>query len=471
MPSYTITINGVNRTREIVNKRVIIEDSEGHEPSRLEFTINNRDGGAVPEGDQEVIITQDGVRLFGGRILKVIPHRLGEFAEFDCYCVDYTRDLDRNLVVQGYQSMTDKQIIEDIVNQYCGGTGITYTNVTEGVTVSQVAFNYMPPSQCFTQLAELTGRMWYIDYSKDIHYGLKNTETAPFDINTSGAEAGNTLYKNLQIIKDNAIIKNRVYIRGGTYLSDSYTITQIADGEQTVFWLPEKPYELAVSEGATSKTVGTKFIHSSDDYDYLVNFQEKYVEATVAPTADTVMTFTFKYDIPVLVAIEDPDSIEAYGQLEYVIFDKNIRTITQARERALAELTDYADTMVSGSFQTEETGFQSGQYMDINISNMGINDEFFVSKVVAKSIGSGNFVYTVFVTSSTVKGIINFLIGLLESDKQTLNITRVQTVDEISIQTPEEFTIDDDVPVLTDHSGDYVWDASEWNLAAWKKPT
>jgi hypothetical protein len=182
MPNYTLTINGTDRTREIVNKRVIIEDSEGHEPSGLEFTMDNRDGGAVPEGDQEVIITQSGVRLFAGRILRVVPHMLGDFAEFDVYCVDYTRDLDRNLVVEGFQDMTDKQIIEYIVDQYCGGTGITYSNVTEGVTVNQVAFNYMPPSQCFTQLAELTGRMWYIDYNKDIHYGVKDGEQAPFNI-------------------------------------------------------------------------------------------------------------------------------------------------------------------------------------------------------------------------------------------------------------------------------------------------
>jgi hypothetical protein len=302
-----------------------------------------------------------------------------------------------------------------------------------------------------------------------INGNVMGTSVRNFWMNAVGN--GIDLYRNLQIVKDNAIIKNRVYVRGGTYLSDSYTITQIADGEQTVFWLPEKPYELEVSEGATSKTVGTKFIHSSDDYDYLVNFQEKYVEATVAPTADTVMTFTFKYDIPVLVAIEDPDSIEAYGQLEYVIFDKNIRTVTQARERALAELTDYADTMISGSFQTEETGFMSGQYMLINIPVLGIDDEFFVSRVVAKSIGGGNFIYTVYVTSATVKGIINFLIGLLESDKEALSITGDETVDEISIQTPEEFTIDDDTPVLTDHDGDYQWDDAEWNMAAWKKPT
>ena len=78
--------------------------------------------------------------------------------------------------------MTDKAIIEYIVNQYCGGTGITYNNVVEGETFTSIIFNYEPPSECFSRLSKITGREWWIDYEKDIHYQVKTTTDAPFNI-------------------------------------------------------------------------------------------------------------------------------------------------------------------------------------------------------------------------------------------------------------------------------------------------
>jgi hypothetical protein len=182
MASYTLTIDGTDRTRAVENRTVEIFDSSGSSASTLTFTMNNRDGGAMPECDDEVVLIQDGERLFGGRILRINPSKIGDFVMYKVDCIDYVRDLDRNLVREGYQDMTDKEIIKDIVDNYCGGTGITYDNVTEGISISNMTFNYVPPSECFSIICKLTGREWYIDYNKDVHYGLKFLEYAPFNI-------------------------------------------------------------------------------------------------------------------------------------------------------------------------------------------------------------------------------------------------------------------------------------------------
>ena len=267
---------------------------------------------------------------------------------------------------------------------------------------------------------------------------------------------------------DNSAIRNRVYVRGGTYLSDEVTIKQVADGEQTVFYLPEKPHEMSILEGVTSKTVGIKNIDNYTDYDYLMNYQEKYVEIDTAPTVDTVLSFSYKYDIPVLVAVENSASIEKYGQLEYIIFDKTIDTIAQARERASAELTDYAESIVSGGFETEETGFKAGQYIDITDSDLGIDDRFVVKSVTASSQGGGRFVYKIKIVSAEMLGIIHFLINLLESDKNSLNISSDEVVDEISTITAESFSLVADTPVLTTHEGAFKYDSdADWDVAEW----
>lgn len=460
MSSYTLTINGTDRTKCIGNRSVNITDSDGSGASTLSFSMTIRDDGAIPTNDQEVIITQGGVVIFGGRILKTIPTKKGSFVNWDISCVDYTRDLDRNLVVENYESMTDKEIIKHIVDNYCGGSGITYDSVVAGVTITNLTFNYVPPSECISTIAKLTGRVWNIDYDKDIHYNLPNVSEAPITI------TGNENYKNLQFTIDNSAVRNRVYVRGGTYLSDTLTIKQVADGQQTVFYLPEKPHDLTVTEGVTSKTVGIKNVNEFTDFDYLMSFQEKYVETDTAPTADTVMTFTLKYDIPVLVALEDSTSIEKYGQLEYIVFDSKIDTIAQARERAQAELNDYAESLIVGSFDTTETGFVVGQYITVALTDEGIDDDFIVKSVTARSQGGGVFEYHIKIASADTIGIMNFLVGLIESDKNSLNISSEEVVDEINTVAGESYTLADGTPSITTHEGAYKYDSdADWNMS------
>jgi len=461
MSKYILKIKGIDRTVCIGNGTVSINNESGKGASTMTFEMVVRDGRDNPKCDEEVSVVQDGEIIFGGRILKTTPKKKGDLVIWGVSCVDYTRDLDRNLVVEGYQGMTDKEIIKDIVDNYCGGTGITYSGVTEGVRISAIIFNYTPPSECISTIAKLTGRHWYIGYDKDIFYGLKESKEAPFHI------TGTENYRNLSVNIDNSSLRNRVYIRGGTYLSDETTIKQVADGEQTIFYLPEKPHEMSLYEGGVQKSVGIKNIDSFDTFDYLMSYNEKYVETEFAPSQGTVMTFQYKYDIPVLVAVEDSESIEKYGQLEYIIFDSKINTVDEARNRAVAELTDYADSIVSGSFNTYETGFRVGQYMDINLADIGVNERFIVTRVGANSQGGGKFSYTVKLVSSETKGIIQFLINLLESDKNWLNISADEVVDEINTVGAESFSLVHSVPVLVSHDGTYEWDDAEWNFAEW----
>lgn len=300
-----------------------------------------------------------------------------------------------------------------------------------------------------------------------LYMNVVDGETADMGLWIDGIADGYNLYKNLRFGLDNSALRNRIYVRGGTYLSDTIEISQVADGEQTVFYLPEKPHDIAILEGATSKTVGIKNIHSFDDYDYLVNYQEKYVETDVAPSSGTVMTFTYKYDIPILVAVEDQDSIEANGQFEYVIFDKSITTVSQARSRAVAELEDYAESITSGTFETLETGFRAGQYIMVDIPEFGIDGKFVVKGVKATSIGGGQFKYDVSIVSSELLGIIRFLVDMLESNKNALNISTDEVVDEITTITGESFTLNEGTPVITSHDGDYKYDSdADWDIGS-----
>lgn len=463
--SYQIKINNVDRTSCVINRSIAITDEARDKPSTVRFTFFDNDEIGNPSLDQEVVILKDAVKLFAGKILQLDLQQIGPGElSYIVTCLDYTRDLDRNLVVEAYEGLTDKQIIEDIVNRYCQGTGITTNNVIEGVTINKITFNYVQPSQAFRKLCDLTGRSWYIDYDKDVHYFPPTTTAAPFNIDSSSNQ-----YKNLKITKDNSDIRNRVYVRGSTYLSDYTTISQVADGEQTVFLLPAKPHDFSITEGGVAKTVGIKNIDAPAAFDYLLNYQEKYVEKAdgIAPAASTVMEFTFKYDIPILVAVENPDSIEAIGQFEYAIFDTSIQDQDDARSRAQAELSDYADTIIDGTFETLEDGFRAGQYININLAPYGVNDDYLVQKVVAKSLGNGNYTYVVSIANTKKLGIILFLIKMLENDKNFLDIDPNEVVDELFTPDSQGILIGDSLIHDSLISPPFKWGSCKWGLAQW----
>lgn len=426
--AYAIEIDGIDRTADIIVPSLTIEDVINDQANTCQFTLVDRSNNGIPTNDSEIIITlNDGTKLFGGYIVGVSLTKKG-IVSAQITCTDYTRLLDKYLVHRTYENMTDKEIIDDIVTRYCVGSGITTTHVVAGVTIEQITFNYIQPSQAIRKIAELTGRNWYIDYDKDIHYAPLVTDVAPFHIDST-----ENRYSGLTINKDATQIKNRVYVRGGTKLSDYTTYSTKGDGVKRQFTLPDKPHDVSVTVNGVSKTVGIKNVNTTG-FDYYLNYNEKYIEqsslASVLTSTDT-LAVTYKYDIPILVAVEDTLSIIDSGVREFAIFDKTISTTQSARDRATAELTDYANNLIEGSFTTQTNGFRSGQYLNISLTDYGISADYVVQKVKAISRGNNSYYYIVEIASAKSLGIIKFLIQLLEANRNLVELDPNEVVDEL----------------------------------------
>lgn len=475
---YSIIIDGEDRTADALTGTIRISDIINDKQNTCVLNLVDLSEQGMPELDEEIIITNiDGVRVFAGYVVEVSLDKRG-YGEVMAriQAIDYARLLDRNLVHRSFENMTDKEIIEEIISVYCAGSGITTTNVLEGVTIDQISFNYVQVSQAFRKIADLTGRNWFIDYEKDIHYFPLTTTTAPFDIDSANDE-----YFDLKLSKDATQIKNRVYVRGGTKLSDEVTYSVKGDGVMKQFVLPDKPHDVSVTVNAGSESLGIKNIDTSG-YDWYLNFQEKYIEQdagnAVLTTSDT-LTVSYKYDIPILVALENPSSIAEHGVQEFAIFDKEISTTQSARDRASAELTDYAAKVIEGSFSTYTTGFVSGQYININLSDFEINDDYIIQSVSAQSLGGGEFIFNVNIASAKTMGIIRFLIELLEANRNIITLDDNEVVDEL-FNITDALLSDSLVENLTiDSAGVYrTWCSDSlqsspitraiWNLFEWR---
>lgn len=473
--AYRVLIEGIERTSDILSDSIVADDIVNDQTNSLSFAMINRSMLGFPEEDDDIqIILDDDSKLFGGMVLRVdLEKRTFGEVTARVRCSDYTRILDRNLAHVSYNSTLDGDIIDDLITRYCSGFGITTNNVVPGITLDQLTFNYVQISQALRKLAKLTARNWFIDYDKDIHFYPINETSTPFNITASGNQ-----FENLRISKDASQIKNRVYVRGGTQLSDFFHYFEKGDGEKTTFVIPDKPHDVSIEVNGSPQTLGIKNIDTSG-YDWYLNFQEKYVEQDsggAVLTDSDVLEVIYKYDIPILVAQEATDSIEAHGVHEFPIFDKTISTTTAARDRAIAELTDYGNSIIEGSFETWTPGFHSGQTININHSAYGVNDDYVVQKVQARSMGGGQFKYTVSIASAKTTGIIRFLIELLENNRNLIELDPNEVVDEL-FMISDALISDSLTDSLIDSLGapPYKWSNApgtttnklRWNLGEW----
>jgi len=363
-------------------------------------------------------------------------------------CDDYTPMLDRRLVVEVYENYTADEIISDIITKYC--SGFTVVNVMTGsplIETTGADFNYKPPSECFKWLCDYTGWQWYVDYSKDIHFFDPSIllETAPMTLTTGGR------FRNLKHSIDQQGLRNRVYVRGGTMLSDFQTIEWKADGVARSWVLPFGPHDVTFSVGGVAKTVGIENVDEEASYDYMLNFQEKYIRCstgTSAPADGTTMSLVAKQDIDVITYSEDTASQAALaavqsgdGTYEHVIVDDSIVTLEAAVAMADADLREHADPRVKGSFETETGGWATGQLVTINLTDRGINNTYVVQKVTTTTATPTIWTYKI-EYAGRLLGVADFLKALV-SAQQKKKLGSTEIIHKVKIFTEDTVDLTD----------------------------
>jgi len=493
MERITVLINGQDKT-SIVGKTepLNIIDILTKEVDTCTLSIIDTAGGNKPTIGQEVLIfyrqttTSTPILIFGGRIDEIPQQRLtiGKYT-YTITCTDFTQDLNRRQVVEVYQAQTAGDIIKDFIPTYAPTLGTFH--VQDGPTIDYISFNYRYPFDCLTELAELTGYDWYVDYEKNIHFFSEETNSAPYDLTETSASGD---YKDLIFTIMKQDLRNAITVRGGYEFSALYTQIREADGEQTSFNIDYEPFtpitvEIDTGGGYVLKTLGIDNIDTSGT-DFVVNVSEKVIKNSDLATlsAGDKIRIKYKYKKPILAYVEDEDSIALMKQYEGgdgvyeapLVVDDTIETKDQARTRGLAEINQYSNPLIEGTFMTTQYGYKSGQRLLINIPTRGINAYYMIRQVSATSLGNGNFVYEVTV-ATTLKGFTEFLLFLYENGKKVFERTD-EILDRLKIAPSETVTLAHTVAAESRRNtttDPYKWsnDAGttsgkgQWNKASW----
>ena len=266
-----------------------------------------------------------------------------------------------------------------------------------------------------------------------------------------------------------------VFVRGGEYKATILEAAAIdkyeAQAAQVTFPLAYKYADIYVEKNGVIQTVGIDNIDDPTSFNVLYNFQEKFITFTPALTAgDDIVVYGEAY-IPVIAQARDAVSIQAYGEYQTVIIDKNITSIDEALDRARAELLKYGSSAYEMTFKTRSTGLRVGQLMNVTLtSNRTITKSLKINRITGKTISGSAMEYTVSLISSGEITFSDIIIELLERQKQQVEINPNEVIQALELLI-ESLSVADSAPVVTTDSPPYTYQGgandANWGFATW----
>lgn len=464
--SIIITVNGVDKSALIDWTSVQLDRAMTNQVDTLSFNVKRANStGYSPALLDNIVVSENGKVIFGGQVITLGEQYDGFVEYLTVTAKDYSFDMDRNLVVDIYQNMSVQDIITAIATTVLPA-GYTTTNVVCPTMISYIAFNYQYPSKCFQQLAQIANCDWYVDENKNIFFFSQGSKPAPFNITDT---SGTYVYSSLSITQDITNIRNSIIVRGGTYTGDS-TVTEMktADGQQVVF-LQAYSYDNAsifVKIGSTAQTVGIANIDDSSLFQCMYDQNNRSVVFATAPSSGAVASVGGFPILPVITKLVYSDSIKQFGEFQYIITDTTIGSKQAARDRARAEITAWASEINDGSFDTRQTGLDTGQVISIQSTVRGINNTYIISRISSVLEKPDRFLHSVTLVTSQTYGIVEFLQKFLLDNAQQVSINANEVLDFVT-NLSDQMTFTDSISVGTPTSPPYVWDTALWGFSTW----
>lgn len=193
----------------------------------IRSTINGRDtlsgelaildSTPAPTIGQEIVVTYDGVRIFGGVLQQTEIHAITGDASKDLAVAlsaeDFNSYADRRYVtlLESAGGLTLKAALELLV-PYLSTYGVALSAAqVNGPTLPAFRYEYQRVTDVLNELSTLTGYVWEIDYNKHLRMWEPGDVPAPFDI----ADGDGRVMGDIIVSPQDTEYANRVILRVG----------------------------------------------------------------------------------------------------------------------------------------------------------------------------------------------------------------------------------------------------------------
>lgn len=257
--ALALMIDGVDHISELVHESLRVNQTNDGLNSMCFFDI--RDAGViqkdawtvevtrVEDGDVitghttfsepkvEVSIVDGATVYFAGILSRIVVQPVGQILIGDrqqpevqllrCSCHDFNQLLEESIIdsLEEYVNQTDEAIIDDIFTKYV--TGIDFATHVDGgaITIKGMSFENMTVRQMMDQLVARTNYVWYVDYSKKLHYSEAEANAPAWHLSDHPDLVNSFSYLDpVGREKDATNLVNMIFVvasTGGTWFTDA----------------------------------------------------------------------------------------------------------------------------------------------------------------------------------------------------------------------------------------------------------
>jgi hypothetical protein len=353
---------------------------------------------------QEVLVYDGLVKVFGGTIetfnLSYLRGQGGIRKLYALNCLDFNAILDRRLIGETYVDKTVGFIVNDIVNNFLVGEGITVSTITNSTEViKQAVFNYVTVSDAFNFIRNTTGLNYNINFDKQLSFFLNE------DNQGNQITDDNCFTMSLQETRQE--YRNTQYVRAG----DSTTEVQVKevpspkpDGESKTFTLrfpvATVPTIYINDVAINSADVGINGLDRDKKWYWQKNSRTITQDDTEVTLTTQTLSVSYQGLKPIIVRAENPlgqserSNIEGgTGIYEQIYTELSIDNKNAARDLANGLLKKYGEIPRTITISTFEKR-NAGEIIRVTSNNLGISEDYLITSVSAMLDDVGNYVYT-----------------------------------------------------------------------------
>jgi hypothetical protein len=342
-----------------------------------------RDGNSYrPELRDEVIITDDGTRVFGGIVFRVQETDVIDYKhrELTVECAGFEVFADVT-VFNGATSAGTLKAALTTVSTSLSSHGISVDPAqTNGPALTDLAFPRLTVRQSLDQLAAASEWNWKFDNFKQVKMEDPGTVGAPFALDDT-----NSTILALDHTKTLADYANDVWFVFGDssqqYLTDGWT----GDGTTKVFPLH---YPIAIKPGnllenGAIEVIWTYGVDSGKRWYYRASDNSLVVDAAAsAPINGHIITAEYTAQFPALYVAQDLTEIGLYDPWTVVVTDSSIFEWTQARYAAEGELARRHGVVRRLKAKTRSAGLEPGMTVNVTATKRGLSSvNFLIERV------------------------------------------------------------------------------------------
>lgn len=373
--TYTVTIGGV--PHDIQVGWTLTETVNG----RSKFTADVVSLRATyrPVIGDEIILTENGVRIFGGIIDTPVERGFGKGYGIvtRISAVDFNALADRRHVIggkipAGYTLAQGLAIMLTIL------PGVTMDPLqVNGPALPLIEYGEMSVTEVFNQFSVITGYIWNIDYNKRLRMYAVGDVVAPMNLTT----ASGVIIGDVEVETSREGYANCIIVRAGTGTSEITESLTSTDGLH--FPLRYRLYShrgyLSVGSGGGlhTETIGDAAPHWV--YDAATNMMVR-ATATVEP-----VSITFIASFPFTAVANDFAQQATEGIQEKVIDAPDVFSADVAQAMAEGYLVRSTDVLQTVRYSTRALGFHAGQAHSMVIPERNIIGTFLITDVTTSN--------------------------------------------------------------------------------------